>query len=74
MINLDSNKIIYDYMGLFTTDDNWIHPTSTESTYEIIYVTNGNVYIKEDDICYDLAKGDLIILKPGISHYGYKYY
>lgn len=72
MINVDGNSIEYKYMGFFTTDEEWIHPEITENTYEIIYVTDGNVYLFEGNEEYALSENDLIILKPGTLHGGSK--
>lgn len=63
-------KTDFVYMGLFTSREEWSHPHVTESTYEIIYVTEGEVYLREDENEYVLGKGDLIVLRPGIEHYG----
>ena len=72
MIQINDTQIEFTYMGLFTTDEDWIHPQSCESTYEIIYVTNGDVFLAENDTFYDLKKGDIIVLRPGEIHRGYK--
>lgn len=72
MISLGKNKISYVYSGLFSTDNSWIHPSRTETTYEIIFVIDGVVYIEEDGVKYQLEKEDLLILKPNINHKGYK--
>ncbi len=36
-------------MGLFSSDDVWIHPEITNQTHELIFVTKGIVYIEEDE-------------------------
>jgi len=72
MLNFDNNYIEFNGMGLFNTDSAWIHPSVTENTYEIIYVVTGNVYIQEENIFYNLNKGDLLILKSGVNHRGFK--
>lgn len=63
----------FNYMGLFTSREKWIHPRSCEVTYEIIYVSEGHVHLKEEDREYALEKGDLIVLRPGVEHYGCKH-
>lgn len=60
----------FSYIGLFTSQEEWIHPSACESTYEIIYVTGGEVWLQEGTQEYGLQKGDLILLKPGVVHYG----
>ena len=69
---LNDCKIEFSGMGLFMTDEEWIHPKRTEITYEIIYVTCGYVYLEENGKNYMLKKGDLIILPPNVCHSGSK--
>lgn len=72
MIILNNCKIEFSGGGLFLTDDIWIHPQRCETTYEIIYVIAGDVFISEENTNYHLKNGDLIILKPGKQHFGFK--
>jgi len=73
MIRFD-NGISLDFMnmGLFIGGDAWIHPEISTPTYELIFVTSGEVYIEEDGKYYHLTKGDLICLRPGVIHRGYR--
>ena len=64
-------EVKYVYAGLFDTDDEWIHPTRVESTWELICVVEGAVRLREEQERYELAKGDAILLKPGAEHAGY---
>ncbi len=68
------NGISLEYcsMGQFIGKDNWIHPERTISTYEIIYVSSGEVFIEENGQKYHLKEGDLLCLRPNIPHKGYK--
>ncbi|MBQ8350680.1 MAG: helix-turn-helix transcriptional regulator [Clostridia bacterium] len=59
-------------MGLFTTEEEWIHPVKCESTYELILVSGGRVYIEEEGVPYALEKGNLLLLTPGKTHGGYQ--
>ena len=63
-----------DGMGLFTTDERWIHPEKCEITYEIIFVTQGEVSLREENAFggtdYILKRGDAVILYPGVFHKG----
>ena len=72
MLSFDNNYIKFNGMGLFSTNSNWIHPSITEVTYEIIYVVSGTVYLEENGVSYELKTGDMIILKPDVNHKGYK--
>lgn len=71
MILLDGKlSFCYEYMGLFHTDSCWIHPTVTIDTYELIYVTQGEVCLKEGATAFVLHPGDAVILSPGTEHGG----
>ncbi len=72
MTNLVHPGIFFDYGGLFSTSEEWIHPDRTERTHEIIYVTEGQVYMNDDgsEIC--LEKGQLLLLEANKRHFGYK--
>ncbi len=72
MIKNGDTKIEFYTMGLFTTDDEWIHPERTEVTYEVIFVTEGDVYLEDNGVEHHLKKGNLIVLRPGVMHRGYK--
>ena len=59
-------------MGLFDTDDVWIHPERTEKTYELIYNLKNDIYLEEDGKPITLRKGEAAILKAGVMHKGAK--
>lgn len=69
---LQNPHVTFDYAGLFQSKGAWIHPQRTEKTYEIIYVTRGEVYIREAETQYHLRQGELLLLSPGITHFGTK--
>lgn len=68
--------ITFSFGGLFQTGDEWIHPRKTESTYEIIYVTEGEVHMYEEtnDGGHEIhaRSGEMFILSPNTLHYGTK--
>lgn len=70
MKSLSSENVHFCYGGLFSTDGEWIHPSRTEKTYELIYVTNSQVFLTvgSEPVCAD--KGQLLVLEPGICHTG----
>ena len=63
-------NIRFGYAGLFRSEREWIHPERTEVTYEIIYVTRGEVWLREGETEYHLQKGQLIVLTPNVCHVG----
>ena len=68
----ETKKLDFVTVGLFDTDREWIHPTVTVQTYELIYVTAGTVKIFEGDVQYSLERGESILLSPGILHGGFE--
>ena len=73
MISIDGVTLSYEGAGLFTTEDPWIHPKITEQDYELIYVTQGTVYLREACEDYELQKDDLILLQRDVFHEGSRY-
>lgn len=69
---LDNPHIVFEYAGLFTQDGDWTHPARTETTYELIYVTEGEVCLRIDGRAGEVrvGKGELILLEPGVLHEG----
>ena len=69
-------NVSFAYAGLFQSDGEWIHPRKIESTYEIIYVTEGEVCMSEDTPSGTreiyAKKGELFLLSPDAWHYGTK--
>lgn len=64
-------NIKFDYAGYFISAGSWKHPERVETTYELICVTKGTVYMYDDiigDICAET--GTVILLEPGCRHYG----
>ena len=73
-MNLLMNESVqFDYAGLFHTQRSWIHPSRVEKTYEIIYVTRGEVCLREGDRDYRLGRGELLLLEPNRCHEGTEY-
>ena len=70
MITINGVELCYSNMGRFDSDIDWIHPTVTVKTYEIIYVIEGEVHIREGEDTYDLEKGELLLLSPDVEHGG----
>ena len=51
----------------------WIHPQFYLDTFEIIFVLNGNVHIREEDCKYSLSPGDVLLLDPHKVHVGFEH-
>ena len=71
MIVLNNDvKVVFSNMGLFSSSEPWRHPEVATSSYELIFVTEGVVYIEEGGVEYTLRAGDLFCLRPNIVHKG----
>lgn len=70
MLEINGTKFQFSNMGLFEHDGGWIHPTVTVDTYELIYVRNGTVCLREGETEYRLCKGDALLLDPHAEHGG----
>ncbi len=66
----DFFNVSYQHGGLFTSEASWIHSTRSIQTYEIVLVTKGTVYIREEETQYELKTGDYLILHPERVHGG----
>ena len=71
MINFDGTQIKFSHMGYFNSERSWSHPKRVINTYEIIFVTEGQVFMREEDREYSLKKGDILILSPNLCHAGF---
>ncbi len=58
--------------GKFISNGEWIHPDRIIDSYEIIFVTKGEVYINENGTEYHLKPDEILILQPNLRHFGYK--
>lgn len=59
-------------VGKFISNGEWIHPNRIIDSYEIIFVTKGEVYINENGTEYHLKPDELLIIQPNQRHFGYK--
>lgn len=62
--------VTFVYAGLFESKTPWSHPDRIESTYELIYMTRGEAYMREGEEDLRLTAGQAAILLPGVRHYG----
>ena len=60
-------------IGKFVSHGNWIHPDRVIDSYEMILVTKGEVYLCEEDTSYHIRPNEVLILYPGMRHYGTRY-
>lgn len=55
---------------LLATDTPFIHSDRVLDFHVMIYVTQGVIYVTEEDTDYAIGAGELLILKAGKHHYG----
>lgn len=65
-------NVRYCGAGKFISHGEWIHPDRVIDSYEIIFVTKGEVYINENNVEYLLKKNEILVLQPALRHYGYR--
>ena len=72
MIHLKNGKYFaYEMIGEFRSSEEWIHPTRSIDSCELILVREGTVYIEEAEIKYTLKAGDIILLDANTIHGGW---
>lgn len=74
MITIHSQSdftISYVSSGMFL-GSNWIHPQRTIDSYELLFVTKGEVYLDYNQERHVLCEGDAIMIYPDKPHGGYK--
>ena len=59
-------------VGYFSVTDLWYHINRTQHLHCMIYVTNGTLYLTEDEIDYTIEEGQVFFLKSDLHHYGKK--
>lgn len=55
-----------------TVHEAWFHFPRIPNEYILFILNSGSLYLKEDDIFYELHSGDMLLLEPGHYHVGYK--
>ena len=71
MLLLDNAlSVSYRNMGLFDTDEPWIHPTVCNPTCQLLYVLAGTVDLFEGETRYTLRPGEMLVLDPNVTHGG----
>lgn len=68
-----NHPLIFNWAGEFKApSSNWRHLARTLYDYELMFVTNGTLYIKADETEYETTEGNYIILPPLVLQQGYK--
>lgn len=73
MIILDEEITIdFSNMGHFIGGADWIHPDTVTSTYELVFVTEGEVFLEIADVKYHFVAGDLFCIPAGHRRRGWR--
>lgn len=69
---VDEKFFEYEMIGEFHTESSWMHQTRVITSYEMIFVLKGTVYLFEEGERYELNENEVIILEPHKRHGGYQ--
>ncbi|MBQ9785316.1 MAG: AraC family transcriptional regulator [Clostridia bacterium] len=73
MIELENSLTMqFAGMGLFDTNAEWIHPTVTVDSYELIYALAGEIRIREGERHFCVRPGEMLLLDPHVEHGGFE--
>ncbi len=70
MLSINGTNFEFSNMGLFASDGEWIHPTVTVPTYELIYAVSGVIHLREENRQYTLHRGEMLLLDANREHGG----
>ena len=60
----------FESAGLFTSGDNWIHPSRSLPSYELLVSVKGSFSLEVGNFHRELNPGKILFLPPGIPHSG----
>lgn len=66
----DSHLPIVEDCDLITASEDFFHIDRTADFNILIYVTEGIMYVTEDEVDHEIHSGELLFLKSGVRHYG----
>lgn len=62
----------YQSGGRFTSREEWLHPDRQGTSFELIAVTEGCVWIEEEGHAFELVAGEVLFLEPEKRHRGWR--
>ena len=63
----------YNFAGKFTAPGSeWMHLTRQLSDFELFVVTDGVLYIAENEVEYEVKKGEYLLMSPTCKQHGYR--
>ena len=71
MIHFSTNqKRTVSLCNINRSREGFCHPDRVMEEYDLLYLKKGTWEIWEENTCYSLREGSLLILEPGLHHYG----
>ncbi|AEI40789.1 AraC family transcriptional regulator [Paenibacillus mucilaginosus] len=58
--------------GEFISETPWTHAARSMGCYELIIGVSETVYLREEDMRFEVGPGDALLLRPGLAHGGYR--
>ena len=72
MLTFGNTNFSFLSVGELSTENPYIHMKRVIDSFEVIFVTNGTLYMEEDGIQYELTQNQILVLESGKLHRGYK--
>lgn len=70
---VDYTELVLDWCGKFQAPEaGWKHMTRTLTNYELMVVTEGVLYIADENHHYEVKKGEYLLMAPTVRQYGWK--
>ena len=67
-----NEKLSHYLCGKFISEGNWSHMRRNTLHDEVIMMLEGEMYIAEEDREYVVRPGNMLLLRHGLTHYGYR--
>ena len=67
-----NNPVTFISAGQFLCNEEWTHSERIINSYEIIMGVEGELFLQQDNTQYEIRKGNMILLLPGVTHRGYR--
>lgn len=64
-------NVKYMSSGFNEFHEDWIHAKRYLESYELLFVTRGEIYLQEDEQKYVISEGNILILSPFRINFGY---
>ncbi|MFB5759212.1 AraC family transcriptional regulator [Paenibacillus medicaginis] len=66
------NPVEFISCGHFISNVPWTHSKRSIDSYEVLIGVHRTLYITQNEVEYELQPGQVLLLQPGLVHYGHK--